>query len=145
MVTHAFGIRPVTQSDIALHVMLNEAVVKVSEKANRNENKLVNLVSSDFFIGGGNPAFASLICLLLDSMMNMTTNVTVRLSAKTYSNITLLHLKTDTELNNPEFISCIQTLQPLANQIGATVELTSYRNNISTVAVSYISEGQTWN
>lgn len=84
---------------------------------------------------------AVLISKVVDSMEANNSNSSIRLSSKTYSNITLLHFKTNSPLNHPAFISSLENLQPMANLLGATVELTSYRNNISTVALSYISEG----
>lgn len=84
---------------------------------------------------------ASLIDKLWDTMLENNSNSNIKLSVKSYGNITLLHFKTKSELNNPAFIASLQDLQPLANKAGATVELTSYRNNISTVALSYINEG----
>ena len=84
---------------------------------------------------------AMLIGKLMDSMEANNSNSRIQLSSKSYSNITLVHFRTNSELNHPAFIKSLASLQPLANQLGATVELTSYRNNISTVALSFISEG----
>ena len=84
---------------------------------------------------------AMLIGKLMDSMEANNSNSRIQLSSKSYSNITLVHFRTNSELNHPAFIKSLASLQPLANQLGATVELTSYRNNISPVALSFISEG----
>ena len=61
------------------------------------------------------------------------------ISAKNYSNVMLLRLRSNSRLNNTGFANSLAKLQQLAENIGGTVGITSSRNEVTTVALSFIS------
>jgi len=120
-----------TQSEIALHLMVNRVV--------ENPWVVTNHISPDIYVDADLPKLAAVMSSLLTAVSGHTKQTGLTISAKKYHNVLLLHLKTETELNFPEFIETISGLQPMAQEMGGTIELTSYRNNISTVAFSFLN------
>lgn len=134
-VNSLFG--PATQSRIALHLMINQLSVSTMPAAARNQSSIVNEIPAEFYVNTDQHKLAAVIGRLLNAMLIHTRNAAIHVSAKTYGNIMLLHLKGQSKLNNPAFTGSLNEVNLMAQNVGGTVAVTSHRNNITTVALSF--------
>lgn len=131
--------RPATQSKIALHLMINQLSLSSLPAAIKNENTLVNHVPAELLVNTDTQKLAAVVGSLLNTVVSHTRNTALVISVKSYSDVMILHIKGNTRFNHPEFTRSMTKIQHLADCIGGTVGVTSFRNNISTVALSFIN------
>lgn len=132
-------IKPVpksTQSTIALHLMINQLSVSSMPVAIRRRNVIVNDVPSDLVIKSDEQKLAAVLGNLLNTVIGHANDSYIRITAKLYGGVTLLHIKENSRLNSPAFANSLVEIQELAEKIGGSVSVTSYRNDITTIALS---------
>ena len=122
-----------TQSQVALHLMINQLSVSSLPSAMRRQSVVVNDIPSGLCVNTD----AHKLAAVLGSLLN--TNSYIRISAKTYGNVALLHIKDNCRLNSPAFACSLVKIQELAERIGGSVGVTSYRNGITTIAFSFVN------
>ena len=108
--------------------------------ASRHQNMIVNKIPAELYVNADMHKLAAVIGSLMNTMINYTHNSPIHISVKNYGNVMLLHLRSNTRLNNPAFANCLVKVQQLAENIGGTVGMTSSRNEITTVALSFIRD-----
>ena len=64
----------------------------------------------------------------------------IKISAKSYHDVILMHIKDTSTFNSYAILSELQHLQLLAEKIGGYVELTSQRKKETTIAFSFINK-----
>ena len=131
--------KPTTQSQVALHLMINQLSVSILPSAMRRHSVVVNDIPSAMYVNTDAHKLAAVLGNLLSTMIGHSTNSYIRISAKTYGNVALLHIKDNSRLNSPAFACSLAEIQQLAERIGGNVGVTSYRNGITTVAFSFIN------
>ncbi len=131
------ALEPASQSKVALHLMINQLSVSTMPAAARNQSTIVNEIPAELYVNTDQHKLAAVIGSLLNAMISHTGNAAIHVSAKAYGNVMLLHLKGQSKLNNPVFAGTLSEVQQLAQNVGGTVGVTSCRNNITTVALSF--------
>jgi glucose-6-phosphate-specific signal transduction histidine kinase len=130
-----------TQSQVALHLMINQLSVSAIPTATRNQSMIVNDIPAELQINADQHTLAAVIGRLLNVIVSHTQNCAIHVSAKPYTNVMLLHLKGQTKMNSPAFALSLNEIQELASHIGGTIGITSYRNEVTTIAFSFIHAG----
>jgi hypothetical protein len=130
-----------TQSQVALHQMVNQLSISSMPTATRNQSFIINDIRAELFVGADQQKLAAVIGSLLNAMVSHTRNCAIHISAKPFSNVMLLHLKGQAKISSPAFIGSLNKIQQLAEYIGGTVGITSYRNQVTTVALSFVHTG----
>lgn len=131
--------KPSVQSEVALHLMINQLSISVLPSAMRRQSVVVNDIPAALHVNTDAHKLAAVLGSLLNTVVGHSNNSYIRISAKTYGNVALLHIKDNCRLNSPAFACRLVEIQQLAERIGGSVGVTSYRNGITTVAFSFIT------
>ena len=127
-----------TQSQLALHLMVSKLSVKTTP-SNPSEKTIVNDVPSWLQVNTDQHKLAAIISRLLDKVIDHTDSSRIRICAKNYHNVTILHIKDKSRLNSPAFANSLVEVQELAEELRGSVSVTSYRNDVTTVALSFMN------
>jgi hypothetical protein len=88
--------------------------------ADRNENLLAAV------LGG-----------LMKEVITHTESSCICITAKSYNNVVLLHVKNDGSLNYDSISHNLSAMQKQAEKLDGFIGFTSYRNKITTIAFSF--------
>jgi hypothetical protein len=133
------GQQPSTQSQIALHLMINQLSVSAIPGTISQHHMIVNEIPEKLYVNADMHELAAVIGSLMNTMISHVCNNPIYVSAKNYGNVMLLHLRSNDRLNNPAFTNSLAKMNQLAENLGGTVAITSSRNEVTTVALSFIN------
>jgi hypothetical protein len=105
--------------------------------ARANKSVIVNDIPEDLFIDTDTELVASIFGGIMASVVKNSKESYIRLSAKIYGNVILLHIKDHNNFNYSSVENKLKQLLPLAEKIGGSVSVTSQRNNVATFAFSF--------
>lgn len=104
----------------------------------RNNSFIVNDVSPHLTIGGDQDAIASVLDGLLRSVINNTRESCIRVSAKEMYGKTMIVSVKDSNSFNTYAVACsLQDVVPLAQKIGGSLDISSPRQKITTIAFRF--------
>lgn len=116
---------------------LVDELVRVSTPAARETHNLVfNEIPIDLQIKTDKFLLSSILQEVLNMLFSQTSNGYIRISAKTYSDIMLIHIREFNAIGNWQNAS-FYSLQPLVKQIRGFLGVTSYRQYETTIALSF--------
>jgi len=127
----------VNQDFITLSELASNLTTGFLPLARTNKSVIVNDIPEDLFIDTDIELVASIFAGLLAAVVKNAKESYIRLSAKVYGNVVLLHIKDLNNFNYSPVENKVQQLQPLAEKIGGSVSVTSQRNNVATFAFSF--------
>jgi hypothetical protein len=105
--------------------------------ARRNKSVIVNDIPEDLFIDTDPELVATVLGGVISAVIKNAKESYIRLSAKTYGNVILVHIKDHNNFNYCPVENKLRQLSPLAEKIGGSVSVTSQRNNVTTFAFSF--------
>ena len=126
-----------TQSQVALHLMIDHLAQAVRKKTIHTQ--IVNAISPDLSVNTGTQAIAAVIETVMTAALPDIYKGLVRISAKKYSNVVLLHFKGPSALEYPAAVNCLSPFQELVKKLTGHLSVTSRRNDITTVALTFIN------
>ena len=127
--------------NVPLHKLVEKVTESLAPAACRNKSHIINNVSEEIFLEICEDKVASILSRLLNVVINHSENSCVRISAKMFNNIVLLHLKDDGCVNYDSISFSLTDMQKQAEKIGGFVGFTSYRNKLTTIAFSFTNDG----
>ena len=128
--------------NVPLHKLVNKVIDSLTPAANRNKSHIVNNVSEEIYLEICEDKVASILSRLLNIVILHSENSCVRISAKMFNNIVLLHLKDDGCVNYDSISYSLTDMQKQAEKIGGFVGFTSYRNKLTTIAFSFTNDDE---
>ena len=128
-----------TQNHVALHLMVNRISASSLPSATRKNSFIINDIPADLQAGTDENMLATIFGSLLNTVITHTENCCIRISAKVYGKVVVLHLKETHRLNTPAFTGNIRQVQQLAEKIGGTVSVSNSRNEATTIVFSFIN------
>ena len=123
----------------SLHNIAGIIVSSLEQAAIRNKCFIVNDVPEDILIDADEHLLASVLGGLVDEVFRHTENGCIRITAKLYHNLVLVHIKNDGSLNYDSVSQKLTRIQKQAERLGGFVGFTSYRNKLTTIAFSFIN------
>ena len=105
--------------------------------ANRNNNHFENDIPDDVYIDTDMEMVASVLSGLIGSVVKHAKDSCIRLSAKIYGHVIIVHVKDHNSLNYQPVENKLKHLTPFAEKIGGAVGVTSQRHNVATFAFSF--------
>lgn len=126
-------------SSSSLHYLVGQLASSLAPAATRNKNHIINNVQHDICSLANENVIATILGRLLNVVIMHTENSCVRISAKNYGNVTLLHVKDDGCLNYDSISHNLNEIQSMAEGIGGFVGFTSFRNKLTTIAFSFMN------
>src|SRR5690242_11489017 len=127
----------ISQDFITLSELTNNLSSGFLPLARTNRSVIVNDIPEDLFIDTDIELVASILAGLLAAVVKNAKESYIRLSAKVYGNVILLHIKDHNNFNYSPVENKVKQLLPLAEKIGGSVCVTSQRNNVATFAFSF--------
>ena len=128
-----------TQSHLPLHLIVSRISNGSLSSATRKNSFIINDVPNDLEVNTDEHMLATVFGSLLNTVINNTENCCIRISAKLYGRVVLLHLKESHRLNSPAFAGNLRQVQQLAEKIGGTVSISNDRNEVTTIVFSFVN------
>jgi K+-sensing histidine kinase KdpD len=129
--------KPVTNS---LYSIVNLIAASMEHTANDNKSFIVNDVPEDIVIDTDEQLLASVLSNLMSEVIMHTRDGCIRITAKLFRNVVLLHVKNDGSLNYDSVSQKMTRMQAQAEKLGGFVGFTSYRNKLTTIAFSFMNK-----
>jgi hypothetical protein len=130
---------------MSLHHLVNRLSESLEPAARRNKSLILNNVPEDICSELHGTTVASVMSRLMNVVIQHTENSCIRISAKTYGNVILVHVKDDGCLNYDSISHNLTEIQSQAETIGGFVGFTSYRNKLTTIAFSFMNTKKDFN
>ncbi|HEY6505534.1 MAG TPA: hypothetical protein VIZ28_16280 [Chitinophagaceae bacterium] len=128
-----------TVANQTLHNIIDLIAGSMEYAAAHNKSFIINDVPEDILIGADENLLASVLDNLMSEVIMHTENGCIRITAKLFGNVVLLHVKNDGSLNYDSVSQKLMTIQTQAEQLGGFVGFTSYRNKLTTIAFSFMN------
>ena len=124
---------------MSLHHLVNRLTESLTPAARRNKNLILNNVQENLCPEINENMVASVLSRLMNLVILHSENSCIRVSAKTFGNVVLIHVKDDGCLNYDSISLNLAEIQAQAEKIGGFVGFTSYRNKLTTIAFSFMN------
>ena len=124
---------------MSLHHLVNRLSESLEPAVRRNKNLILNNIQEDICPEINENMVASVLSRLMNLVILHTENSCIRISAKTFGNVVLIHVKDDGCLNYDSISLKLTEIQAQAEKIGGFVGFTSYRNRLTTIAFSFMN------
>jgi hypothetical protein len=128
-----------TQSHVALHVMVNRISASSLPSATRKNSFIINDIPPDLRAHTDENMLATVFGSLLNTVITHTENCCIRISAKLYGRVVILQLKETGRLNSHALAGNLRQVQQLAEKIGGTVSISNNSTEASTIVFSFVN------
>jgi hypothetical protein len=126
---------------VSLYDLIDNTIRSSLPFALRSHNLILNEISSGFSVHCDKQTLSELIRQVLNAIMEFSKSSYIRISAKRYHEIVLIHFKDFNILNKTQAPYKLQPIQTLASSIDGYVGVTSYRQYETTIALSFADKG----
>jgi hypothetical protein len=120
-----------------LDKLADRMIESFSPLAAHSRNHFVNDIPEQLYIDTDENILASILSGLLHAVVRNAKESCIRISAKIYSNVILVHIKDYNSINYCPVENSLSDLQFMAEKIGGSVSITSQRHNVATFAFSF--------
>jgi hypothetical protein len=127
------------ESEIGLHLMVNQLTVSNMPNATKRRNQLLNEVPPELSINTDSHKLAAILHTLIFTVLGQSQDNCIRISAKAYDNVTIIHIEDNKKLAGSIFSGHVGRAQQMAESIGGTVLLNEYREGRTRIAVSILN------
>jgi hypothetical protein len=124
-----------TQNELRL--LVNRLIISSLPVTIRNKSFIVNDVPAEFCIVGNASMVCSVIGALLKTVKSCSKNSCIRISAKNYDNVILLHIRDNNSLDSFALANGLKHMQPLVEKTVGYVSSTNRIEKIMTIAYSF--------
>ncbi len=132
--------RPITQSHIALSLMINQLSVSTLPSAIRRSNVVMNEVPTELYISTDRQKLATILAGLLHMVISHSNNNCIHITASTRGRLLLLSLKGASHLGGHVFYHKLGELRKLSKAIGGNVSVMDDVNNETTISFSLMNQ-----
>ena len=120
-----------------LSELVDTLVGSSSQLANKNRAQITNEISKGLKLTTNIEIVSSILGRLVQLLLTRSKESNIRISAKIFSNVVVMHIKDCNSASTCIAASGLQDLQPLVEKINGYVAITSYRNQQTTIAFSF--------
>lgn len=131
---------PSAKPGSTLHNLVNNVTSSYSPAAQRNSSYIINDIPEEISIIPNEDLLASVLSGLMNIVLSHTQNSCIRITAKAYGNVVLMHVKDDGCVNYDSISQNLSGIQYMAEKLGGYVGFTSYRNKLTTIAFSLMNQ-----
>jgi hypothetical protein len=134
--------REVPENKLSLQELTRQLLTRCQPDAVNQGSFFINDVPPDLIVEADISTVSELLGSLLCMTGRLCRDTCIKISAKAYHDVILMHIKDTSTFNNYAIRSELQHLQMLAGKIGGYVELTSQRKKETTIAFSFINRSE---
>jgi hypothetical protein len=122
-----------------LYLIVNSISAGSLSSAIRKQSFIVNDVPKGLEVSVNENMLAAVISNLLHTMITHTSNSCIRISARSFGNVILVHVKESHSPGKPVFAGSLREVQQLAGKIGGTVSINSDRSEATMIVFSFVN------
>ena len=126
-----------TDQKISLNQLLSKLLPGFQQLAVDRKSFFINDVPRNILVNTDNNIVASVLADLLRIVSSKADNSCIRISAKSFHDVILIHVKDNNGCNNYVLDANFFQVQPLADKIGGFIDVTSQRKKATTIAFSF--------
>ena len=127
------------QSRVVLQEVVSRILVSCVPSASRKNSFIINDVPADMQVTTDEHMVATVFGTLLNAIITYAENTCIRVSAKFYGRVVVLHLKETHKLNSSSFAATLRQIQQLAEKIGGTVSISNNEGEATTIVFSFLN------
>ena len=120
-----------------LSQLVDQLTIGFLPRTEHQKNLIVNDVKQELFINTDKNILASVLSNLLNITITHSENNCIRVSAKLFGNITLVHVKNEDSTLDGAITQSLKQLQPMAEKLGGCVAVTHNKLKGTTVALTF--------
>jgi hypothetical protein len=120
-----------------LRQLIDDLLDSIASAAILNDSFFVNDIPDDLDIDTDPQLVASVLGRMLSTVAKHSKSSCIRVSAKIYHDVVLVHIKDCNSSYNYDIYHNLQELKPLAEKIGGIIDVNSYRLKVTTVVFSF--------
>ena len=128
----------------SLHNVVGRLIKSLAPAARRHKSYIVNDVPVEIRTGVNENLLASVLGSLINAVLRNTQNSCIRITAKFYGNVVLMHIKDNGCINYSSISQNLAEIQPQVEKLNGFIGLTSYRNKLTTIAFSFVNMHKTY-
>jgi len=128
-----------THCELNLHQLIDQLLVTFLPRAVRQNSIILNQVQQELPVVTDKNVLASVLGNLIYNTVALTTNNCIKVSAKTYSNVTLIHIRKDDFCYEEEIEKSFQPIQALAEKLGGCISVSSSESKGTTVTFTFLN------
>lgn len=134
---------PVVERQLSLHLMINRLIMGTMPRASQQQCFIINEIQPGFCVEADEEKLVAVTGGLLHAVLEHCKNCHIAISAKQIGHVILVHVKVDNRLYSRSFANKLLALQEIALKAGSSVSVTSFRNNITTLAIGFMNHNIT--
>jgi K+-sensing histidine kinase KdpD len=125
-----------------LHTLINHIADDLALAISSKKSIIINDVPDEIFLQTDGELISSALHNLLSLVISHSQNSRIRITAKFFGNVVLLHVKDDGCLNYDSISQNLNKIQSIAEKLGGFIGFTSYRNKLTTIAFSFMNSAE---
>jgi hypothetical protein len=122
---------------LSLHVLVSRVLENQVPEAANNRNFVVNDVPAELPVSVDEHALFKVLSAMLHVVVSQARESCIRVMAKSYGNIILLHIRDSNAVNSYAVESGLARFKHLAESMGGYLDVTSQRKKVLTIAFSF--------
>lgn len=120
-----------------LHWLVNRLIISSLPVAVRNNSFFVNDVPADLAFTADAEMVATVLGGMLQSVATNATDSCIRVTAKVYTHVILVHVRDNNQCNTMSITDSLQQMQGLTQKIGGFLGITSKRREETVITFSF--------
>jgi K+-sensing histidine kinase KdpD len=127
-------------NQVALSLMVSRISASSTPNASRRNSFIVNDIPKELEVNTDEHMLASVFGSLLNTIVTNTKDCCIRVSAKLYGKVVLVHLKESHRAISNAFNGSLRQVQQLAEKIGGTISINSDRDKATTILFTFVND-----
>jgi len=108
--------------------------------ATRKNSFIINDIPVDLHANTDEHMLATIFGSLLNTVITHTQDCCIRITARLYGKVVLIHIKESHRIQAPAFSGNIRQLQQLAEKIGGSISISNDANEATTIVFSFVND-----
>jgi hypothetical protein len=123
----------------SLHNVVESLISSLAPAAICHKSYIINDVPVEIRTEVNEDLLASVLGSLINAVLRNSQTNCIRITAKFYGNVVLLHIKDNGCINYSSISQNLAAIQPQVEKLNGFIGLTSYRNKLTTIAFSFVN------
>jgi signal transduction histidine kinase len=137
METKIFPAATMQPVKLSLHAIVNQVMNEYLPDAHHHRNSVQNDITCELPISADEEMLTSVLSGMFHAVVSQARNSSIRVMAKTYNDIVLVHVKDSNTCNSYAVASGLARFRAMAEKMGGYLDITSQRSKETTVAFSF--------
>ncbi|MBS1917501.1 MAG: HAMP domain-containing histidine kinase [Bacteroidetes bacterium] len=128
-----------SDAQFSLHKLADKLIVSLLPKTTLQKSIIINDIGDDLYTNADQQLLASVVSSLLDNAIQYVPSSCIRVSAKAFGYITLVHVRTSGPHLEELFAASLSSFQPIAEKLGGCITISNNNLRGTTMAFTFIN------